>query len=316
VKNVIGRLSVSALFAVMLALSVQAQVEVDPVIDSLFIIASSGEVMHQEAREPAMDSIATYGTTAVPFLIAKLDAISRQEKWTALWVLQRIGGPAVPFLVENLSSPDGEHVQRVCWALSTVGDSTAVEGLVKVMSHPRWQVREEALGALGHIKDHRADSVVLQSLGDSIGQVRKGGAVAAGVLLPPSGVKPLITLLSDDFYGARMSAFESLAEYDTASVNRVLTPILPQLKEYAANLACQLLGETKSSRGLMLLNNMTISPDPALRSYAELALIQADPEDKLGYQKILLDRETDRLNRIKLESTIKIVTDELRKDQE
>lgn len=315
-KNVICHRCLIVLFVTMLTLSVQAQVEVDPVIDSLFVIASSGEVMHQEAREPAMDSIATYGTTVVPFLIEKLNAISRQEKWTALWILKRIGGPSVPYLVEKLKSPNGEHVQRVCWALSQVGDSTAVDGLIEVRSNPRWQVREEALGALGHIKDHRADSIVVQSLSDSIGQVRKGGAVAVGNLLPQAGVKPLINLLSDDFYGARMSALDALTKYDTVSVNRIITPIFPMLTGYAANLACQLLGRMGSSQGLLLLNKMTVSDDPELRSYAEVALIEADPKDKLGYRQVLLSQETDRLNRIKMESTIKTVNDELQQDQE
>ena len=148
-KNVIGPLVLAGLLGVMTTLSIQA--EINPTVDSLFVVASSAEVMHQEAREPAMDSIATYGTAVVPFLVDKLNAISRQEKWTALWILERIGAPSVSFLVDKLTSSDGLHVQRVCWALSRVGDSTAVEGLIRVMNHGRWQVREEALGALGKI---------------------------------------------------------------------------------------------------------------------------------------------------------------------
>lgn len=313
-RNVIGQLGLVGLLVIMITLPCQAQVS--PVIDSLFIVASSAEVMHQEAREPAMDSIAAYGTQVVPFLIERLNAISRQEKWTALWILERIGVPAVPFLVEKLASDDGRHVQRVCWALSRVGDSTAVDGLIWVMNHSRWQVREEALGALGKIGDNRADQTVLASLTDSIGQVRKGAAVAAGLLTPAAGVAPLINMLADNFYGARMSALDALSNYDSTVILESVAPALLDMSGNAANLACQLLGRTGSSQAQTLLLDLTFSIDPKLRSYASLALIQADPSDSLGCHQQLLEQETDRLNRLKLESALTTLANELQENKE
>lgn len=313
-QNVIGRFGAVGFLVIMFSLSIQAQVTsaVNPVVDSLFIIASSGEVMHQEAREPAMDSIATYGLKVVPFLIEKLNAISRQEKWTALWILERIGGPSVPLMVAKLSSDDGLHVQRVCWALSRVGDSTAVEGLIGVMNHSRWQVREEALGALGKIADSRADEAVLAALVDTIGQVRKGAAVATGKLLPSEGVAPLIEMLADDFYGARMSALDALSNYDSTVILEALN--VSQMSGIAMNLTCQLLGRIGSSQAKELLYHLTLTDDTRLRSYASLALIQADPTDSLGHQAFI-EHETDRLNRLKLESALTALADEFEKNK-
>ena len=124
-KNVIYRRLVLVVILFMMATSVQA---VDPVVDSLFIIASSGEVMHQEARDPAMDSIATYGEAVVGFLIEKLNVVSRQEKWTALWILERIGAPSVSYLVEALKLEDGwvyvKNMPEKCISIGTLASTS------------------------------------------------------------------------------------------------------------------------------------------------------------------------------------------------
>ena len=52
-------------------------------LDSLFVIASSAEIQHQDQRDPAMDKIASYGPEAVPYLIDKFSTQSAWERWTA-----------------------------------------------------------------------------------------------------------------------------------------------------------------------------------------------------------------------------------------
>ncbi len=315
-KNVIYRHLLFALFTVMLTMIPNQAKAVDPIVDSLFIIASSGEVMHQEAREPAMDSIATYGEAVVGFLIGKLNVVSRQEKWTAIWILERIGAPSVSYLVEALRLKDGKHVQRICWALSKVGDSSAVEGLIGVRQHARWQVREEALGALSKIKDNRADATVLEALVDTIGQVRKGAAVACGNLLSSGGSELLIGLLDDNFYGARMSAFEALTKFDSTLVTTQVSDRIRTMTPLAQNLACQLLGKLGTDQALAQLFGLAGFGDERLRSYVALAIITADPTDRIGYQERLMTAETDRLNLLKLESAINAGRDELEEASE
>ncbi|GAI30655.1 unnamed protein product, partial [marine sediment metagenome] len=51
-----------------------------------------------------------------------------------------------------------------------------------------------------------------------------------------------------------------------------------------------------------LLMTQTVSPDTDRRAHAVVAIIKADPQDNCGYHQLLIDRETDRLNRLKIES--------------
>ena len=49
-----------------------AETELKRKVDSLFVIASSGEVKYRDMVEPAKDSIAAIGADAVPILVDKL----------------------------------------------------------------------------------------------------------------------------------------------------------------------------------------------------------------------------------------------------
>ena len=107
-------------------------------------------------------------------------------------------------------------------------------------------------------------------------------------------------MLADDFYGARMSAYEALIKYDPMTVTESLIPVLPELKGYAMNLGCQLLAQTRAAKAVSTLIELSQASDPQVRSYASVALIQADPENKTGFHQRLLDNESDRLNLLKL----------------
>ncbi|MGD8605242.1 MAG: hypothetical protein PVF49_11795, partial [Anaerolineales bacterium] len=77
-RNVIARVTTGIVIILIAAGSLLAADEgqterttparLEKKLDSLFIIASSGEVRYRDMNEPAMDSIAAYGVDAVPFL--------------------------------------------------------------------------------------------------------------------------------------------------------------------------------------------------------------------------------------------------------
>ena len=99
-KAIILLITAATLAAMLIpADDVRAETAFEKTFDSLFVIASSGEVRFRDQNEPAMDSIAAYGVKAVPLLIDKFTTKSARERWTVLWTLQRIGKPAVPDLI-------------------------------------------------------------------------------------------------------------------------------------------------------------------------------------------------------------------------
>jgi HEAT repeat protein len=299
-------LSLTAAVVVLcvLASGVLAQSALRRKVDSLFVIASAGSITHRDLVEPAIDSIAALGPQVVPILVDKYDTRSARERHTINNILRKIGHEATPHLVEALRRPDGETVSRVCWTLGYIKDSASVEPLMQMADHERWQVRDNALDALGKIGHRDADPVVLAGMADTIGQVRKAAAVAAGRLEIDSAAAMLVHLLGDEFYGARMSAMESLLKLDTALVRKVIADSLESANSVVGNLGCRILGRIGGDAAIEVLLQQTRSDDSWRRAFAGEALIAADPLDNCGYHRFLLLDEPDRLVRLKITSAL------------
>ena len=307
-RNVIAGIAVMALLFGM-ATSAGAD-ETRKKFDSLFVIASSGEVMFREMVEPAKDSIAAMGEEVVPWLIDKFTTKSARDRWTIIHVLKRIGSPAVPYLVRALKRSDGLVVQRVCWALGDIADSTAVDPLIEVRHHPRWQVRDQAIGALGKIGAYRAEPVVIEALTDSIGEVRKAAAVSCGKLVADDGMERLVHLLGDDFYGARMSAMVSLLKLDTNLVVMALEDSVSSGNVLVGDLACRILGQLGTVRCIAALLVQTHADSPSRRAHAATALIHMTNENAESVCNFFAQREPDRLARLKMTSALNAVINE------
>jgi HEAT repeat protein len=310
-KKVICRTVLTAiLLAAALGSTAMAKSEFDRKLDSLFVIASSGEIRYQSLRDPAMDSIAAYGVNAVPFLIDKFTTKSAGDRWTIIWIFQRIGSPAVPLLIEALKRPDELVVQRVAWALGDIKDSSAVDGLIGVRLHSCWQVRDEAISALGRIGHPRAAQAVREALLDTIGQVRKSAVVSCGQLKVGDATAELVHSLGDDFYGARLAAVNALLQLDTTSVVAVLGDSLESANPLVGHLACKLLGRIGSQQALSLLMEQAESIDLERRAHAACALAKADPDDRCAFRSTYFESEPDRLARLKVESVLRPVKHE------
>ena len=294
----------AAFITVMAASPADSAQTVRQKVDSLFVIASSGEIIYKDLVQPAIDSIAAIGVDAVPPLIDKLNTNSARERLTINNIFKKIGSPAVPLLIEALSLPEDIAVQRVCASLGDLKDSSAVVPLLGVCNHPSWQVREKAADALGKIGDSQAGPAVLAAMSDSIGQVRKAAVVAAGRLDLQDGIAQLVHALGDNFYGARMSAGEVLAAMDTAAVVAALADSIDSGNELVGDLACQVLGKLGTDLATDVLFAQSHSADPDRRAHAAVALILGDPEDHCGYRQQILEQETDRLVKLKILSAI------------
>jgi HEAT repeat protein len=278
-------------------------------VDSLFKIASSASVLYTDQVEPAKDSLAAIGAPAVPYLIDKFTTKSARERWAIIHVLQRIGSPAVPDLVRALKRPDDNVVARVCWALGDIKDTSSVLPLMAVCDNERWQVRDQAVGALGKIGDHRAAETILAALDDSIPQVRTSAAVSCNRLVLQEGLVKLTSQLGDDFYGARFTALEALMKMDTAKVIAALRDSINSDNQLLGTLACRILGRYGTDEALEILLEQTVSENPDRRAHAGIAIITADPDDNCGFRRFFYDKEKDRLTHLKMESALRAAQD-------
>lgn len=273
-------------------------------IDSLFIIASSGEVRYRDQNEPAMDSIAALGAQAVPYLIDKFVTKSARERWTIIWTLERLGSEAVPDLVNALHGRSALVTGRVAWALGNIGDSTATDPLMEIARHSSWLVRDRSITALGKIGEVSAAPVVIAALSDSVGQVRKSAVVSSGRLVLVESIPELVHLLGDRFYGARLGAVESLMKLDSTLIVATLVDSIESFNRMVGHLACEVFSRLSTDETHDLLLQQTHSADPLRRAHAAVGLVWADPLDNCGFLPGFLEAETDRLTRLKVESAV------------
>ncbi len=290
--------------------SVRAVTPLERKVDSLFVIASSGEIRYQKLVQPAIDQIAAIGVDAVPLLVDKMTTKDARERLTIGNILKKIGSPAVPYLIQSLNNPDPVIVQRVCYSLGDIGDTTATIPLTREAADTSWQVREQSLDALGKLADARANEAVVGGFADSIGQVRKAATVAAGKIGIENAVSRLVHILGDDFYGARMSAVDALLKMDSSKVIPALRDSMLSPNPFVGDLGCYILGKLGSDRALNVLMDQAASPNPNRRAHAAEAVIYADPQDNCGFRKQLVNSETDRLVLLKITSAIQAVQHE------
>lgn len=300
----------AALLFLILGKDSTAQSLMKKKVDSLFVIASSGEIQFKDLVQPAIDSLAAMGGEITPLLIAKFITKSARERVTLMNIIRKIGRPAVPHLIDALGDSDGLIVSRVCGSLGDLKDSSAVEPLIGVKDHSRWQVREQAIGALGDIRDAQGSEAVVAALVDSIGEVRKSACVSAGKIDIETAIPQLVSRLGDDFYGARMSAKEALLKMDTATVISAIADSMLSENKFVGLISCQILGEYKTETALELLYHTFMNGGAALRTPAAEALIFADPENHCGYTDAVKAADFDRISRIKIESALKASQDE------
>lgn len=271
-------------------------------IDSLFVIASSGELRYRDKVEPAIESIAEIGVPAVPHLIDKFTTHSARERLTIINILKKIGSPAVPELVLSLSRPEWLVVKRICWALGDIKDESAVQPLAQVANHSNWQVREYCIGALGKIGSENGLNTVLNAFKDSVGQVRKAAAYASGEIKNSGAIPALVNSLGDEFYGARFGAMEALLNLDTIEVISELSDSLETAVGIKANLICQTLGRIGNERAMTTLYKTFDNGTTENSIYAAITIANVDPDDLYGYRSEIKNKINDRLALIKIES--------------
>ena len=308
--NVIVRLLFFSIIATVWSTSLRAQGNLQQQVDSIFVIASSGEVKYLDLVQPAIDELVGMGEQVVPILIEKLTTKSARERLTIIQIFKEIGSPTLPYLIPALSRPEDIVVSRVCWALGDVGDAAAVSALVEVTGHRSWQVRENAIDALGKLKDNSADEPILSALQDSIGQVRKAAVVALGRLKADDAVRPMVSVLGDSFYGARLSAMEALLKLDTAATIIALSDSMISANHLVGDLGCRVLGSIGTDEARDVLLKQAAVGDARRRVSAAVAVVKSDPLDHCGFQQQLLAAESDRLNLIKIQSAISSVGNE------
>jgi HEAT repeat protein len=266
--------------------------ETDKKVDSLFVIASSGELRFRDMVEPAIESIAAMGKGAVPRLIEKYDTQDARERLTINDILVKIGKDVVPLLLKSLNDENAEKVSRICYTLGNIKDSSAVDALIEIAFHSDWRVRSSCCGALGKIGDDKADKIVVESLADTVETVRKSAAVACGSLSAAHAIPALVHTLGDSFYGARMCASEALVKFGEKALQAIADSLNSE-NTMLGNLGCATLGRIGGDSAASILTTQLTSESPTRRALAVEGILFSNSTSACGAVELLAKIEKD-----------------------
>lgn len=261
-------------------------------IDSLFIIASSGDIKYRDSVDQAIDSIAVFGAPAVPRLVETYTTQSARERHTINQILKKIGSDAVPYLTRSLGLDDPEQVSRICYSLGEIGDDYATKPLLNIIDYDHWWVRAGVAGALGKIGDTTAFEKTLGLFTDSIEMVRKSAVVAVGKMKILRAVPDLIGMFSDPYYGVRYTASEALMKMDSAAIP-ILVDSLSSDNDMTVRMIIYTLGKIGGDIAAEALEQPILSPDPVIRALAVEAIYDSDSSIACSQVELISDTETD-----------------------
>jgi HEAT repeat protein len=273
-------------------------------VDSLFIIASSGELKYRDMVQPAQDSLVAMGALAVPRLIGKIDTQVARESRAVSDILIKIGKAATPYLMELLPNNDPEISGRACYALGKIKDSTAIDAIVKITHHDDWRIRSNAVAALGDIGHGRAGDAVVGALDDANENVRKSAVVAATKLKIVGAAPKLTAMLGDDFYGARMCASEALVEFGPQVIG-IISDSLISANELLGNLGCSTLGTIGGDSAAVILTRQLASTSPLRRALAVEGILDCNSSIACGAVELLHKTEKDPVVLFYIEKVLK-----------
>ena len=183
----------------------------DPDLDVRRGVAIGLGLMDNDAvTVPVLVQLLARGTAADAFAV-KWDA---SESLIAL--AGRKGREAVRRrLAEVLQEPDGVTVALGARALAKAGDTRGVDRLRQLTMHADARVRQEALLALGEVKDAGARDAVTRRLNDDSLAVRACAVYALGRIVGPSAAAQLRTAVQEALdYERQVEARKQRGEND------------------------------------------------------------------------------------------------------
>jgi HEAT repeat protein len=193
---------------------------------------------------------------------------------------------ALPILQRSLRDPDRRVIVEAVRALEKVGDKTAADALLELLSTSRDEnLLSETIKVLGNLGDKRASERLSRFL-TSDSEILRGEALVALAKLKREGaLEDLKELLKDESWYVRAKVAEGLAQLHGAEVERVLLVMTADRDRRVQMASLEAMGEAidqkriPGHRALKKLESILIeSMDFALRSVCAEALAKTkDP---------------------------------------
>ncbi len=160
----------------------------------------------REARQAAIQALASLGPGAVPVLLrARDDSGERRGGDLFVAAIGTIGPAAVPAAIEGLASDDLSARIRAANSLRDLRDRRAVEPLVRALADSDGGVRRAVVGALGALADPRAADALLALWDKRDNNLRAELAWALAATGDRRAVEPIMAALQECLASARLT---------------------------------------------------------------------------------------------------------------
>jgi HEAT repeat protein len=178
-------------------------------------------------RDAAFAALLVFEERAAGALCEALRRGSWDRSHAVTDALTRIGPTAIPELTKLIDSPVWQVRQEAVIALGRIGSSVATPHLVHTLGDDSEGVRGRAAAALGHIRTPDAVNALIRTLEDRSPSVRLHAAAALGHPGSPEAVDALIACLTHPDHVLRVTAARALGR---AGSGRATLPLVAALE--------------------------------------------------------------------------------------
>jgi len=224
-------------------------------------------------RSEVVETFVRYGEPVIALLQGQLDAEDLETRRSAVAAMGRIGSrKSVPALLRALDDPD--LTVDTAGALARIGDTSAYESLLALLSNDRAAVRRAAIGALHSLGHPRMREDIRRLLLDRNMHVRECAIRIAGYFGYPDCADLLLQGIHDGDENVRRAAVENLTNLEEERVLPVLRTAVRDESPKIRAAAAQSLGHLESVAAVPDLMRAMSDPDEWVRYYSARALRQ------------------------------------------
>ncbi len=171
---------------------------------------------------------------------------------------------AIPALLKIMADPDKQNRECAAAALARIG-APSVEPLLGLLGAADLNTRENAIWALGEIKDPKAIAPLGNLLKDRAMMIRARAAESLGQIKAGVPTAPLLEALKDEKPLVRVKAIESLAALRKPEVVGAIIPMINDANAYVRDTAAVSLGALKDPHAVdPLLALLSEKPTPSI----------------------------------------------------
>lgn len=196
---------------------------------------------------------------------------------------------ALPALLDTLDAPDPELRAKVVRVLKVFKSSNSFKALAaKVVTDTDWQVRQEAISAVGRFNHPEVEAVLRRAIKDRIPQNRIAAARLLSFRAKSKALPELQLLLGDADKTVRLAVARELGRYGDRSGLAVAQDGLKDADWRVRVAACEAIGTSGDIASGSTLD--TIAIDKAEKPAVRLAALQARHQIELSGKSSLAEQ--------------------------